>query len=74
MGFEYNELRGRIIAKFGTLENFAEILGVSQATLSKKLNNKVAISQKDVSVWAEKLGIPMEEIGSIFFTLKVQSN
>lgn len=74
MGFEYNELRGRIVAKFGTIEKFADSLGVSQETLSKKLNNKVAISQKEVVEWSSMLGIASEDIGAIFFTIKVQTN
>ena len=48
MKFNYNKLRGRIVEKYGTLSNFSEAIGISFVALSKKMNNLIAISQKDM--------------------------
>lgn len=74
MKYNYNKLRGRIIEKFGTLYKFADSISIGYESLSKKLNNIVAISQSDITEWCKLLGIEPEEIGSYFFTLEVQSN
>ena len=69
MPFNYNKLRGRIIEKFGTIEKFSVSLGVTFETVSKKLNNKVSFSQKDIISWSDKLDIISDDIGSYFFAL-----
>ena len=37
---DFRKLRGRIIEKYDTLENFAKSYGISPVCLSKKMNNK----------------------------------
>lgn len=74
MKYNYNKLRGRIIEKFGTLHNFSASLKISYEALSKKMNNAIAISQKEITEWCELLEIEPGEIGAYFFTLEVQSN
>ena len=39
MMFNYDKLKGRIVEKFGTQMAFSKALGVSERTLSLKLNN-----------------------------------
>lgn len=73
MTFNYNKLRGRIIEKFGTIEQFACTLGCTFEIVSKKLNNKSSFSQKNINDWINLLEIPVEEIGVYFFTIEVQS-
>lgn len=68
MPFSYNKLRGRIIEKYGTQSNFAENLGISVNALSRKMNCKTGLSQKDIEEWSEKLNIPISEYGKYFFT------
>ena len=46
--FDYSKLRGRIVEKFGSIASFARTLGISEVTLSRKLNNRVAISRQDM--------------------------
>lgn len=74
MEFNYNKLRGRIVEKFQSLFNFSEMLDITYEALSKKMNNKTAISQMEVVKWSELLEIPSDEIGVYFFTIKVQNN
>ncbi len=68
MGYTYNKLKGRIKEKYGTQENFAKALGVSQQCVSQKLLGKVGFSQKDIEQWAKLLGISKREYGRFFFT------
>ncbi|MFL0167718.1 DUF739 family protein [Candidatus Clostridium helianthi] len=72
MAFNYNKLRGRIIEKFGTQGCFSRNLGVSERTLSLKLNNKIFFSQDEISKMSELLDIPSDEIQFYFFEKKVQ--
>lgn len=67
MPYSYNKLRGRIVEKFGTQEEFARILGVSKNSLSLKMNGKTSFSQSDVIKWSELLEIETNEIGQYFF-------
>lgn len=73
MEFDYSELRGRIIAKFGTIKAFAKAYGISYVTMSNKLNGKIAISMDDiVKMSAPKLlDILPIDYHIYFFKLKV---
>lgn len=68
MPYKYNALRGKIVEKFGSQGNFAEKLGISENSVSRKLNCKIGFSQKDMVEWGELLSIPQEEYSSYFFT------
>ena len=70
MAFNHNKLRGRIIEKFGTQGCFSRNLGVSERTLSLKLNNKIFFSQYEISKISELLDIPSDEIQFYFFEKK----
>lgn len=63
----YPKIRGRIVELYGSQENFAESLGLSKTSVSKKLNGISNFTQKDILEWAIKLEIPMNEIGVYFF-------
>ena len=69
--FIYNKLRGRIIEKFGSMESFAETLGISSVSLSKKMNNKMGISREEIVRWAELLDISVDDYGAYFFAKEV---
>lgn len=71
MSFDYSKLRGRIVEKFGTLSAFADAVNLSEVALSRKLNNKVAISQADIIVWSKALDVQLEEYGAFYFAQKV---
>lgn len=72
MAFNYNKLRGRIIEKFGTQRSFAKKLGVSERTISLKLNNKIFFSQDEITSISELLKIESNEIQVYFFEKEVQ--
>lgn len=72
MSFNYSKLRGRIIEKFGTQGCFAKELGVSERTLSLKLNNRIFFSQDEITKISELLNISSDEIQVYFFEKEVQ--
>lgn len=69
MLYRYQKLRGRIVEKYGTNKAFAEKLGLSENSLSKKLKGKTGISQRDIQVWSELLDIDPAEY-ALFFCVK----
>lgn len=69
--FDYSKLRGRIVEKCGSIEAFAQTVGISSVSMSKKLNNKTDISREDILRWAEVLDIAKENYGAYFFTKNV---
>ena len=68
MPYSYRKLRGRIIEKYGSQDNYAKVLGISRNSLSKKLNCKSGFSQADIKKWAELLDIDSSQYGEYFFT------
>ena len=73
MAFNYSKLRGRIIEKFGTQGCFSKRLGVSERTLSLKLNNRIFFSQDEIAKISDLLGINSDEIQDYFFEKEVQN-
>lgn len=72
MAYNYNKLKGKIVEKFGTQINFAEQMGMSERTLSLKLNNKIFFRQNEITRAAKLLEISGDEIQLYFFTTKVK--
>ena len=68
MPYTYNKLRGRIVEKYGSQYAFADKLGSSQVTVSRKLQCKTEFSQEDMNEWAGLLDIDLSEYGTYFFT------
>lgn len=67
MTFDYSELSGRIVAKYGTQYNFAIAIGLSERSLSLKLNNKVPWKNTEIMRAVVLLEINPEEIPQYFF-------
>lgn len=63
------QLKGKIVAKYGTLENFSNAIGLSTVQVSKKLNQKAGFSKEDIEKWCKALEIDSEDIGECFFML-----
>ena len=57
-----NKLKGRIVEKYLTQEKFAEVIGISSNSMSKKMNGKIGFSQKDIVKWSELLDIDKSKI------------
>lgn len=74
MAYDYSKLNGRIVEKCGTQAVFADRMGLSERTVSLKLNNKVAWKQPEMQKAAVILEFPETEIQTYFFTTKVQNN
>lgn len=68
MNYSYDKLRGRIIEKYGSQEKYAEKLGISTNSLSKKMTGKTGFSQKDIIQWAELLEIDRSDYSDYFFS------
>ena len=74
MVFDYSKLSGRIVEKFGTQYNFAIAIGLSERSLSLKLNNRVDWRSKEITKACQELGISSDELGEYFFKEKVQES
>lgn len=72
--YDYKKLRGKIKEVLGNEYKCAELLGLSEASVSAKLNSKVPISLSEMDKLIETLNIPKEEIYDYFFTKKVEFN
>jgi len=72
MHFDYSKLLGRIAEKMGTQAIFSKKMGLSERTISLKLNGRIAFRQDEMIKACEVLDIPKEEIGVYFFTPIVQ--
>ena len=70
--FDYSELRGVIRAKFGTNENFAKTLGISQYSLYERLNNRVSFKQDEIMRVKKMLRLSSERVDEFFFTEKIR--
>ena len=70
--FDYNKLRGRIREKLGTLDRFAEAIGISGTSLNERLMNRIPFTQPDIYKSAEILGIPDDKLTAYFFTQVVR--
>ena len=68
MSYTYNKLRGRIIEMYGTQGKFAEKLGISKNSVSKKMNCQSEFSQADIIQWSILLDVQKNEYGEYFFT------
>lgn len=72
MAYNYDKLKGRIVEKCGSQKNFAKKMGLSERTITLKLNNHIHFSQDEISKAAKILELPNNEIQYYFFDLKVQ--
>lgn len=72
MNFDYSKLKGRIVEICGTRKEFAKRMGMTERTLSLKLNNKIAFTQKDIINALDILSIDLSEIDDYFFNRMVQ--
>lgn len=67
MSFSYNKLRGRIVEKYGSQAKFADKIGISNVSMTKKMTCKTGFSQEDIELWASELDIDRSEYAEYFF-------
>lgn len=68
MTYTYNKLRGRIVEMYGTQGKFAEKLGISKNSVSKKMNCQTEFSQEDIIRLSMLLNVKKDEYGEYFFS------
>ena len=73
MEFDYKKPKGRIIEKFGKQSALAKAIGMSEHSMSVKLNGKKYFTQTEIRKISDCLDIPLLETGDYFFTPKVQT-
>lgn len=64
---KFRKLRGRIREYYETQELFANDLGISATTLSKKLNGKTEWTRQEIERACLRLEIPGEDVSAYFF-------
>lgn len=69
MPYNYSKLLGRITEKVGTQYKFAEAIGLSERSVSLKLNGKVGWKQDEISKICGVLEIEPKDIPAYFFAL-----
>ena len=74
MEYNYSKLLGKIAEVFGTQSNFANAMGMSERTLSLKLNCIRYFKQPEIEKAVQLLKIPIEEIAIYFFNQNVQKS
>lgn len=67
MAKTYPKLRGKIVEVYGNQRAFAKQLGISEQTVTAKLNGRFEFSQKDILDWSNLLGIETKDVGDYFF-------
>ena len=66
---DYSKLKKKIVEKYGSLSRFAEVLGLSKSTLSRRFNES-SFLLNEVRTIKELLEIPDNEAMSYFFVFK----
>lgn len=70
MSYDYAKLSGKIVEKCGTQAVFAEKMGLSERSVSLKLNNKVPWKQQEIYAAKQILGLTQGELYACFFSKK----
>lgn len=69
--YSYDDLKGKIRARYKTQDNFATALGISNTTLSAKLNCKTEFTHDEIARCIDLLGLSKDNIPQYFFTENV---
>lgn len=69
--FDNSKLRGRIVEKYGTIDNFSKAINKNRSSISLILNDKATIDRRDMMLFCSALGIENKDVGDYFFTTKV---
>ena len=69
--YDYSKLLGRIVEKYGTQYNFSIAMGLSERSISLKLNGKVSWKDREITEAIELLDLKVSDIPAYFFKIKV---
>ena len=64
-----NELKAEMLRHGDTNETLAEALGISKASISKKLNAKKDFKQTEIRIVKERYNLTGEDLIRIFFAV-----
>ncbi len=70
--YDYSKLKGRIKECFSNQSEFAQQLGLSDASLSYKLNNKKVFDQDQIRKAIEIFNLSAQETIDYFLKIKVE--
>lgn len=70
MAFDYSKLNGKIKEKFGTQAEFARAMGLSERSVSLKLNGKVFFKQPEITKACDLLKIEEGDVPEYFLKRK----
>ena len=73
MPYDYSKLSGRIVEKYETQARFSSAMGLSERSVSLKINGKVGWKQREILQACKLLDIPVYQVHVYFFTTKVQN-
>ncbi len=68
MAQNYSKLCGRICEIFGTQRKFAIAMGISEHSISKKLNGEICWKQTEIKKACDVLNLSVTDIPLYFFT------
>ncbi|WP_019299716.1 DUF739 family protein [Lactococcus garvieae] len=71
MSYDYSSLLGKITEKCGTQYNFSIAMGLSERSISLKLNNKVSWKDDEIVKAISVLEIEAKDIPKYFFNGEV---
>lgn len=71
--YDYSKLIGAIVEKCGTQTAFAKRIGLSERSISLKLNSKLGWKQQEIAKACDILEINKADIALYFFTPVVQN-
>lgn len=66
--YNYNKLRGLIREHFGSLDNYADYIGISTTSLHDRLNSRLPFKQDEIEKSIKGLDINPKDIDVIFFS------
>lgn len=69
--FDFSKLEGLIKECYDTQDNLANEIPMSRSSLNQRLNNNLSFNSQDIYRICSLLHIPVSEIGTYFFTVKV---
>lgn len=69
--YDYQKLKDRIREKCGTQAAFANAMGLTVSSVSRRLNNNAQWRLDEIENAVFLLSIPFVEIHNYFFTIKV---
>lgn len=74
MSYDYSVLNGRIVEKFGTQYKFSLAMGLSERTMSAKLNGLSPWKNTEILKAVKLLDVDIDEIPKYFFNVKVHEH